>query len=60
MKKYNEYKNISKAQIEVWEMKESIYKEVEHLPINEALLMIMENSQKITENYLKEKLTVVN
>jgi len=57
-KNYNEaYETrFSKAQIEVWEMKDKIYESVKDLDLNNALHQIMENSRIMTENFIKERM----
>ena len=44
----------SKAQIEVWEMKDKIYESVKHLNLDDALHQIMESSHQLTEQFIKE------
>lgn len=46
--------NISKSQLEVWEMKDKIYQSVENLSNKEALYKIMQDSAIATEKYLNE------
>ena len=50
----NQLDKFSKAQIEVWEMKASIYEKVKNLPIKQALMSILMQSKLTTENLIKE------
>lgn len=51
---------ISKAQIEVWEMKDKIYNSVKHLTLKNALNQIKERSQVLTEQFIKDRVISVN
>jgi len=61
-KNYNkEYEtHFSNAQTEVWQMKNEIYESVKDLTLNKALHQILESSQKITEQFIKEKKISIN
>lgn len=46
---------ISKAQAEVWEMKERAYDELKHLPLSEQLRIIHQETKPIIEEIYRKK-----
>lgn len=46
---------ISKAQVEVWEMKERAYDELKHLSLREQLRIIHEETKPIIEEIYRKK-----
>jgi hypothetical protein len=39
-------RNVSKALRDVWEWKEAVYRDVKHLPVEEALAAILDQAQE--------------
>ena len=52
METNNENIGISKAQIEVWEVKANLYEMVKTLPLKEAYIKLMQHSKESMDDFL--------